>query len=107
MFCQARNIEYKDPAEEEWALFQKEIVQELDTAQEMVTEDRQEATVGRQLEEIDEQMRAWSRVSQMEKKLSRVEEKVHEKKNQTDNDLAEESSSDEEEFDEFNWRKKS
>ena len=58
---QARKIEYKDPAEEEWALFQKEIVQELDTAQEIVTEDRQEATTGRQLEEIDDQMRAWSR----------------------------------------------
>ncbi len=58
---QARNIEYKDPADEEWARFQKEITQELDTAQEIVTEDQEEATTGRQLEEIEEQMRAWNR----------------------------------------------
>ena len=72
-----------------------------------MTEDRQEATVGRQLEEIDEQMRAWSRVSQMEKKLVQVEEKINEKKIQAGKVDKEESSSEDEDFDEFNWRKKS
>ncbi len=58
---QARNLEYRDPAEEEWDRFQKEIAQELETAQEVATEDREEATAGRQIEEVEEQMRAWSR----------------------------------------------
>ena len=77
---QARNIEYKDPAEEEWDRFQKEISHELDTAHEIVAEEQEEATVGRQLEEIDEQMQAWSRVSDMEKRLVTLGEEVQEKK---------------------------
>lgn len=104
LLLQARNQEYKDPAEEEWAQFQKEIAVELDTAQDIVTEDQQEATIGRQLEEVDEQMRAWSRVADMEKKLEAV---VTEKK-ETKRD-AEDSSDSEEDLDQdelLNWRKK-
>ena len=52
----------------------------MDTAHEIVAEEQEEATVGRQLEEIDEQMRAWSRVSDMEKRLVTVGEEVQEKK---------------------------
>ena len=87
-----------------------EITQELDTAQELVSEEQQEATVGRQLDEIDDQMRAWSRVSVMEKKLTVVEETLHDKKKaKADGDGEEDSDSDvdEEDLDSFNWRKKS
>lgn len=69
-------MEYKDPAEEEWARFQKEISQEIEAATEMVADDREESTVDRQLEEIDDQMRAWSRVSELERKKDQVEEGV-------------------------------
>ena len=44
----------------------------------------------------------------MEKKLVKVEEKVHEKKSKSDEATAAASSSEnEEDFDEFDWRKKS
>lgn len=58
---QARHVEYRDPGDEEWDKFQKEITQEIQGAQDLVQEDQQEATSDRQLDEIDEQMRAWHR----------------------------------------------
>ena len=58
---QARNVQYVDTAEEEWSRFQKEIGDELNVAQDILVEDRNEATIDRQIEEIDEQMRAWTR----------------------------------------------
>ena len=51
-----------DTAEEEWAKFQKEMVEEMSVAQDILVEDRIKATNDRQIEEIDEQMRAWSRL---------------------------------------------
>ena len=42
---------------------------ELDTAADLATEDQAEATTDRQLEEVDEQMDAWSRVRSMEEKV--------------------------------------
>ncbi len=57
----ARNQEYKDPAEEEWERFQKEIAAEIDSAQEIVTEEQQESTTERQIEEVEEQLIALSR----------------------------------------------
>lgn len=50
-----------DAAEEEWDRFRKEIVDEINTAQDILVEDRNEATIDRQIEEIDDQMRAWHR----------------------------------------------
>lgn len=63
MYCilQARNVEYRDPIEEEWERFQKEIKEETSKAQEIIAEDQEEATTERQIDEIDEQMRNWSR----------------------------------------------
>ena len=61
MHFQARNVQYVDTAEEEWSKFQKEIVEEMTVAQDILVEDRIEATNDRQIEEIDEQIRAWSR----------------------------------------------
>ena len=104
-YFQARNIEYKDPAEEEWALFQKEIAVELDTAQDLATEDQQEATIGRQMEEVDEQMEAWSRVRSMEKKLDTVVEGAKERKDNAKEDSSD--SEDELDAEDLNdWRKK-
>lgn len=56
-----RNVEYKDPAEEEWEQFQKEIREETSKAQQIIADDQEEATAERQIEEIDEQIRNWNR----------------------------------------------
>ena len=70
--AKARNVQYVDQEEEEWSKFQKEIAEEVVTAQEILVEDRNEATADRQLEDIDEQMQAWKRVAQLEEKKEAV-----------------------------------
>lgn len=59
--AKARNLEYKDPVEEEWERFQKEIKVAADCSNAIIAEDQEEATVERQIDEIDEQIRNWSR----------------------------------------------
>lgn len=59
--AKARNLEYRDPVEEEWERFQKEMKAEADTSNAIMAEDQVEATTERQIDEIDEQMRNWSR----------------------------------------------
>lgn len=59
--AKARNLEYKDPVEEEWDRFQKEIKAAADTSNAIMAEDQVEATTERQIDEIDEQIRNWSR----------------------------------------------
>merc|ERR1712038_1556437 len=75
--AKAQNVPYINVEEEEWEKFQKEIGEEMSTAQTILVEDREEATADRQIEEIDEQMEAWRRVSIMEQKI----DEVHVKKN--------------------------
>merc|ERR1712038_2128546 len=70
--AKARNVPYINVEEEEWEKFQKEIGEEMSTAQTILVEDREEATADRQIEEIDEQMEAWRRVSIMEQKIDEV-----------------------------------
>jgi zinc finger protein 830 len=59
--AKARNLEYKNPDEEEWAKFQKEIKDADVESKNIINEDFEEATAERQIDEIDEQMRNWSR----------------------------------------------
>jgi zinc finger protein 830 len=54
-------VEYKDPVEEEWEKFQKEMKEETTVSAQIIAEDQEEATAERQIDEIDEQMRNWSR----------------------------------------------
>ena len=94
-----------DRNEEEWEKFQKEIGDEVATAQEILVEDRNEATADRQLEDIDEQIEAWKRVAQLEeKKEAIVKSKV---KNDKEDVEDSESDSDVELDDLTDWRKKS
>ena len=44
-------------------------------AQDILVEDRNEATTDRQLEDIDEQIEAWKRVAQLEEKKEAVQPK--------------------------------
>ena len=59
--AKARQVQYVNVEEEEWQKFQKEIAEEEVQAQEILTEDRNEATTDRQIEEIDDQIEAWKR----------------------------------------------
>ena len=59
--AKARQVEYVNVEEEEWKKFQKEIADAENDAQDILIEDRNEATNDRQIEEIDEQMRQWKR----------------------------------------------
>ena len=94
-----------DHNEEESEKFQKEISDEVATAQEILVEDRNEATTDRQLEDIDEQIQAWKRVTQLEEKKEAIGKTkiVIEKSTEEDS----ESNSDVELDDLTDWRKKS
>ncbi|XP_046962912.1 zinc finger protein 830 [Vanessa cardui] len=103
--AKARNIEYKDPVEEEWEKFQKEIKEETSTSAEIIAGEQEEATAERQIDEIDEQIRNWSRVLDLELKKEETKKKIQ------DVDLLDEGddneSDNEAEIDEFlDWRAK-
>lgn len=60
--AKARNMDYKDPVEEEWEKFQQEIKEAANQSNVIIAEDQEESTVERQIDEIDEQIRNWSRL---------------------------------------------
>ena len=60
--AKARNQEYKDANEEEWEKFQKEIKLETTTSAAIINDEQEEATAEREIDDIDEQMRNWSRL---------------------------------------------
>lgn len=59
--AKARNQEYKDPVEEEWERFQREIRDADNKSAAIIAEDQEEATNERQIDEIEEQMKKLSR----------------------------------------------
>lgn len=100
MILQARNVEYKDPNEEEWERFQKEIKEQTAQSAQIIGEDQEEAATERQIDTIEEQLRNWSRVMDLVKQ----KELVHKTEKKQDNN---DSSSDEEDLDEYlDWRAK-
>lgn len=78
----ARNLEYKDPVQEEWDRFQKEIREAATVSNEIIAEDQEESTAERQIVEIDEQIRNWSRVLMMEKRKEERMRRQQERANQ-------------------------
>ncbi|XP_035901971.1 zinc finger protein 830 [Anopheles stephensi] len=72
MDAKARNQEYKDPNDEEWEKFQKEIKEATNVSMAIISEEQEESTAERQIAEIDEQIRNWSRVLDLEKKKEQV-----------------------------------
>lgn len=102
-----RNLEYKDPIEEEWEKFQKEIREEATVSNAIIAEDQEEATADRQIDEIDEQMRNWSRVMHLEKKIQEVIVAEKTKMEKMEVDDGEDEDEIDEDFDEFlDWRAK-
>ncbi|KAG7212997.1 hypothetical protein KM043_002335 [Ampulex compressa] len=103
MDAKVRNVEYKNPIEEEWEKFQKEIKEETAQSAQIIADDQEEATTERQLDEIEEQIRHWSRVMDLVKRKEEVQA-TDRKQESVDDDV---SSGDETEFDEFlDWRAK-
>lgn len=103
MDAKVRNVEYKDPIEEEWEKFQKEIKEETAQSAQIIADDQEEATTERQMDEIEEQIRHWSRVIDLAKHMEQVQSTDRKQENIDDDDL----SSDETEFEEFlDWRAK-
>ena len=101
--AKVRNVEYKNPIEEEWEKFQREIKEETAQSAQIIADDQEEATTERQLDEIEEQIRHWSRVMDLVKRKEQVQATDRKQKN-TDEDA---SSEDEADFDEFlDWRAK-
>jgi len=108
MDAKARGVAYVDKEEEEWEAFQKEIEAEASVAQNILVEDRTEATVDRQIEEIDEQIEAWQRVNRLEKMKDQVESKLKPVK-KTEKEVIEDSddSDDDTDVQDFvDWRNK-
>jgi len=102
-----RNIDYKDPQEEEWQKFQKEIKDETSVSLEIIAGEVEASTNDRQIQDIDEQMYNWQRVLNMEKKREDISEKLKSNpvKMECSDSSAEESEGDD--FDEFlDWRAK-
>ncbi|XP_065085950.1 zinc finger protein 830 [Ochlerotatus camptorhynchus] len=113
--AKARNIEYKDPNDEEWERFQKVIKEATTESLAIINEEQEESTAERQISEIDEQIRNWSRVLSLEKKKEEVRhrtltamevgEKAVKVKKEEQQDSDEEA--DDTEFEEFpDWRAK-
>ncbi|XP_052889676.1 zinc finger protein 830 [Anopheles moucheti] len=118
MDAKARNQEYKDPNDEEWEKFQKEIKEATNVSMAIISEEQEESTAERQIAEIDEQIRNWSRVLDLEKKKEQVKTmkgaifseggtNLLSKPGRTADDDDRDDDDDEEEFDEFlDWRAK-
>jgi len=112
--AKARGVEYKDADEAEWEAFQKEIAVEVAASADLAATDQLEETVDRQLEEIDDQMRAWSRVRNIEIRKDDVDNKLRDKKAEVQNEsktvVKTENSDDEineDDLEEFlDWRQK-
>ncbi|XP_063994229.1 zinc finger protein 830 isoform X1 [Diachasmimorpha longicaudata] len=101
--AKVRNVEYKDPIEEEWDKFQREMREEAAQSAQIIAEDQEEATTERQLDEIEEQIRNWSRVMDLVRRKEQVQA-AERKKESVEEDM---SSGDESEYDEFlDWRAK-
>ncbi|XP_063704490.1 zinc finger protein 830 [Culicoides brevitarsis] len=110
--AKAHNREFKDPNDEEWDRFQKEIKDAQTLSTQIINEEQEELTTERQMDEIDEQMRIWSRVLDLEKKKEAVVEKFKEVKHEAmeedpQNDKSSDSEDSDVDIDEYlDWRAK-
>jgi len=105
--AKVRQIEYKDPVEEEWEKFQKEIHDETIVSAAIQEEDQEESTAERQLEEIEDQMLKWGRVLQLEQKKDFVFQRAKEIRDSMQMEEGSSSSEDEMDADKFfDWRSK-
>ncbi|CDW59168.1 hypothetical protein TTRE_0000749801 [Trichuris trichiura] len=70
-----RGAELKDPLDEEWSRFQKELLMEENIADDLLEGDLEQMNLERSLDELDEEIRGWARVNVWEKKVEEALEK--------------------------------
>lgn len=102
--AKARNVEYKDPMEDEWEKFQKTIAEESNVSEAIMEVDEEESLVERDIDQIDQQIYMWSNVKKLQ---SQVEETRLTQSNKEDGKSSESDSEDIDEYEDlFNWRAK-
>lgn len=101
-----RNEEYVSSIDEEFIKFQKEIKEENMLSEQIMADNEDETTYGRQVEEIDEQIKHWSKVIELEKKREKIALATENMNNmEIKNELDEVEESDGSDMDEFiDWR---
>ncbi|GIX89083.1 zinc finger protein 830 [Caerostris darwini] len=105
----ARNIEYKDPVEEEWEKFQKTIVEETNVSKTIIADDAEESYRRRDIEEVYEQIQLWQRVNKLELLVDDAKLKATKKdtpKTDEDNDASDSTDDDLDLNDLLDWRSK-
>ncbi|CAL1273701.1 unnamed protein product [Larinioides sclopetarius] len=102
--AKARNIEYKDPVEEEWEKFQKAIAEETNVSKTIIEEDLEETVLERDIEQIDEQIHQWERVKNLQVLADDVKLKTVHKDG--DNNESGNTDDDLDEDDLLDWRSK-
>ncbi|XP_001948404.3 zinc finger protein 830 [Acyrthosiphon pisum] len=103
-----RKEEYVSSIDEEFLKFQKEIKEENMLSEQIMADNEDETTYGRQVEEIDEQIKHWSKVIELEKKREKIALATENMNNmEIKNELDEIDESDGSDMDEFiDWRSK-
>ncbi|XP_037954040.1 zinc finger protein 830 [Teleopsis dalmanni] len=105
----SRNVDYKNLQDDEWAKFQREIREVTTISNAIVIEERNEASIARQIDEINDQMLRWSKFIQIERKKEsfRKPEEKQKNKEYTETQNFNEDSNESIDFDEFSdWRLK-
>uniref|UniRef100_A0A023F7V6 Zinc finger protein 830 n=1 Tax=Triatoma infestans TaxID=30076 RepID=A0A023F7V6_TRIIF len=106
--AKARNVEYKDPVQEEWERFQREIKEETHLSARIIHDDTEDATTQRQIDEIDEQLRKLSRVVELDQQKAKVKaELLNKPKEIKEEEISSGAEDDDDDFEiEFDWRAK-
>ncbi|XP_074652562.1 zinc finger protein 830-like isoform X3 [Tubulanus polymorphus] len=103
--AKVRQVEYKDKMDDEWELFQKAMKEEKLVSEAIIEDEEEHITEERNIEEIDDQMRRWSKVHALAQKKEQIMQEHNlnsAKGSESDSDI------DEQAFDEFlDWRSKS
>merc|ERR1712080_52958 len=102
----ARNVEYKDPKETEWELFQKVIQEETKVAEAIQEEEDEESEMHKDLTELNKMKSCLSRVENLKVLINKEKEKKVELKRKTTDPESECISGDsDEDIDSlFDWR---
>ncbi|XP_013101774.1 zinc finger protein 830 [Stomoxys calcitrans] len=97
-----------DDKDKEWELFQKEIKEVTEAANEIFAADQKELAVEKEIIEIDEQIQHWSKVLDLEEKRKKLSNKgIGKNKIKQIMNETEEASSEGEDFEEYtDWRSK-
>ena len=108
--AEARNVEYKDPKEKEWEMFQKMIQEETKVAETIQEEDDEESEMNKDLIELYKMKSCLSRVENLKKLISSGKQKkielVKKKQDFGNDDICSSGDDDDDINIIFDWRSK-